>query len=177
MIEAQRGMVLLITVMMISLLTLFVLSLLQAVMLSVKVSHQVVKQHQSFYQLESVATSLLQITPVPACMLTNEDPNQIIALLSQQTGCSLIDNHRAYSYLIDDLGLQPCLRVISGHKLYSSHHWLFTIKDTSSGVTLQLRIAKPNPLIPCDEAEVRMINEGMISWRYLSKKQHDLIIS
>ncbi len=164
----ELGMVLLITVMMMSLLTLFILTLLQAVFLCVKVNHQVQETHQAFHQLEATASRLMLEGVNPECVFTNENPNHIIRLVSNHGGCSLTDNQHRYDYLMDDLGLYPCLKIRSTNQLLSSHHWLITIASTSSKASiLQLRIAKPDKVVACGEASEHLINAGVISWRYL----------
>ena len=162
-------MVLLMTIMMMSLLTLLVLTLLQAVFLYVKVSHQVLRSHQAFHQLEAAAARLAIKDHGAECLFTNENPNQIIALLSNHVGCSLTDGHHTYHYLIDDLGLYPCLHIGLGHQRQSSHHWLITIaSDSAQQSILQFRIAKPSQLIACEDFKAHAINAGIISWRYLA---------
>ncbi len=161
-------MVLLTTSIMIAILTMLVLTLMQAVFLYIKVGNQVVIKHEALYQLEAAAHKLIMANDEPNCMVTDEDPNQIVDLLLHNHGCLLSDNHRQYYYVIDDLGLYPCLQIVYRKKIYSSHHWLISVATAPPRQDiLQLRIAKPVRAMRCDFFEDRQINRGVISWRYL----------
>ena len=66
-------MVLLTTIMMIVVLTMLVLTLMQAVCLYIKINHSVVNNHESLYQLETVARTLAmsqQVAPFTDCLFT-----------------------------------------------------------------------------------------------------------
>ncbi len=159
--------------MMIVVLTLLILSFMQAVFLYMKVSNQITKQHEAFYQLEAVANKLAAEIYDADCVVTAEDPNQVIEMLLQSHGCSLTDNHHYFSYLIDDLGVIPCLYILSGKEHYSSHHWLVTVATgPPKQEIMQLRIARPVKTVTCEFNEARQINQGIISWRYLPSGMH-----
>ncbi len=151
--------------------TLLVLSLLQGVFLYIKLNNQVVKNHKNFYQLEAMAYKLAMKKDGLAssdCIMTETNPNQIVDLLLAKQGCTLTDNNQNYHYLIDDLGLYPCLQVQEDKTIYSSHHWLISVATfLPHQAILQLRIAKPDRAITCERPEVHIINSGVISWRYL----------
>jgi len=163
--SSQRGMILLTTIIMIIVLTMLVLTLLQTVFLYIKVNNQVVSKHEALYQLEAVAHRLLMLENDPNCVITDGDPNQMIELLRDHRGCLFVDNHRQYDYVIDDLGLFPCLHIVSGNTKYSSHHWLITVSMVGQPDILQLRIAKQAREISCYSLEGRQIHQGVISWR------------
>ena len=153
---------------MVLILTMLVLSLMQAVFLYSKVSNQVVNKHEVLYQLESVAHQLIMAEHNPHCESTGEDMNQIIDLLLHNSGCSLTDRHQHYYYWIDDLGIYPCLHIVSGKKINSSHHWLVSVATAPPRqAILQLRIAMPTNIITCGLPEANYIKKGVISWRYL----------
>lgn len=153
---------------MISIITMLVLSLMQSVLLYVKVSNQVGANHEALYQLEAAAYHLITANYSSDCIFTGENPNQIVEFLLHNRGCSLIWQHHQYYYLVDDLGLYPCLRAISDKEIQSSHHWLITVfSPTPQPAVLQLRVAKPVRAIQCELSESRQINMGVISWRYL----------
>ena len=161
-------MVLLTTIIMIVILTMLVLTLMQAVFLYITVSNQVVIKHEALYQLEAAAHQLMRIKKDPNCMVTDEDPNQVVDRLLHNQGCLFKDNNHLYYYVIDDLGLYPCLQMVFGQKKYSSHHWLISAASAPPRQdVLQLRIAEPVRAIYCDFSAARQINRGMISWRYL----------
>lgn len=157
------------TIIMLSLLTMLVLSLMQSVFLYTKVSNQVVVKHKALYQLEEAAYHLITESYSPNCLFTSENPNRIVDFLLHNQGCSFIWQHQQYYYLVDDLGIYPCLQAISGNEVQSSHHWLLTVLSSLPyQAVLQLRIAKPMRRLHCDLTEARQIKMGIISWRYLS---------
>ena len=165
-------MVLLTTIMMIVILTMLVLTLMQAVCLYIKVNHSVVNNHESMYQLETVARTLAmsrQVMSFTDCLFTEANPNAIVAMLLNNQGCAITDNNRRYSYLIDDLGVFPCLKIMFNNKVNSSHHLLITVASASPHMQiLQVRVAKPMNDVGCELFEPREILAGIISWRYLT---------
>jgi hypothetical protein len=162
-------MILLTTIVMIIVLTMLVLTLMQAVFLYIKVSNQVVSKHEALYQLEAVAHKLIMLKNDPNCIITEGDPNQMIDLLQHNRGCSFDDNQRHYRYVVDDLGLFPCLQIVSGKKKYSTHHWLITVAAVGGQDILQLRIAKQARELTCNFLEERQIHQGVISWRQVGQ--------
>ncbi len=164
----QRGLVLLTTVIMISILTLLILSLMQSVFLYIKVNNQVLRNHELLYQLEAVAYQLGKENYTSDCLLTNENPNQILELLLSRQGCFFRAENQQYIYLVNDLGLFPCLHIRDGKEIHSSHHWLITVMSPPpQQAVLQVRISKAVQAITCQASEMRMINKGLLSWRYL----------
>lgn len=163
--KKQAGMIILTTVIMISILTILILSLMQSVFFYTKVSNHVVKRHHALYQFEAAAYHLIALSGSAECLLTEENPNQLVDLLLQKKGCLLTAEHRRYYYLVDDLGLYPCLQSASGD---SSHHWLYTIFSPFDHAVIQLRVARPASVLHCELSGVRHIKMGVISWRYLT---------
>lgn len=162
----EKGMVLLMTITTLSILTLFILSLLQGVLLYVKANNQLSKRHQMFYQLEQVANQL-QKTIDPQCLVSGKNANELIVLLQHQRGCKKKVKHQSYVYLIEDLGIYPCIQIVSSKQKNSSHHWLFTIAiEKPIFEVLQRRIAQAAPFESC-EGTPSIISEGVISWRHL----------
>lgn len=166
--KQESGMVLLTTIIMIVILTMLVLTLMQTVCLYIKISNQVVIRHETLYQLEAAAHQLIRVKNDPNCMVTDEDLNQVVDWLLHKRGCSFKDNNHQYHYVIDDLGLYPCLQIVFGKQKYSSHHWLISIaSEPPRQDILQLRVTEPVRAISCDVSSVHQINSGVISWRYL----------
>ena len=145
-----------------------VLSTLQTVFLYGKLRNQVELHHDALYRLE-VAAEKISVEKSPLdCLIPLIDPNKIIDQLLQNRGCLMTDDGRQYVYMVGDLGVYPCLQILSGSKLLSSHHWLVSIRSgPPRQAILQLRIAKPVELILCGFSEPRQINRGVISWRHL----------
>lgn len=164
----QKGIVLFMTMITLSIVTLLILSLMQATLLYVKASNQLIQRHHAFYQLEAAANQLGVFSIRDSrCMVSDKDPNEVVELLQRQHGCTTVVEQQSYRYLVEDLGVYSCLRIKSGRRLQSSHHWLLSV--TTGGPTfelLQLRIARKVDLAPCDGRSI-IINEGVVSWRHL----------
>lgn len=166
----QNGIVLFTTILMLAMITVLILSLMQAVFLYAKASNHLAHRHEIFYQLESAAhqlSALNLLSSDDACMLKGEAPDKIVNLLKFHKGCQINMNHHVFEYLIDDLGVFPCLQIDSNHHLDSSHHYLLTvaIHQLPQLEWIQLRIAKRIAPLPCDE-ETRLIHEGILSWAH-----------
>lgn len=168
----EKGMVLLMTIIMLSILTIFILSLLQGVLLYVKASNQLAQRHQTFYELEQVAHEL-QRTIDPQCLVSGKNSNELVELLQYQMGCKKKVKQQSYVYLIEDLGVYPCIQISLKKERKSSHHWLFTIAiEKPIFEVLQFRIAQTVPLESCEQSH-SYIAEGIVSWRHLLPS-HDL---
>jgi len=166
--QQQIGIVILTTIIMLSILTLLVLSLMQTVLLYIKVSNQVLIRHERFYKLEAAAHQLLLKNHQADCVIHYENPNKIMGLSVDGQGCLFVQEKQQYQYLVDDLGLFPCLKMAYGKERQSSHHWVITIlSPLPEQAMLQLRIAKPAKAVACGFSDERWINSGIISWRYL----------
>lgn len=167
----QKGVVLFMTMIMLSILTLLILSLMQAILLNVKASNQLAKRHEVFYQLEAAANQLSLSNfshEDQACTADDKNPNEVIELLQHHHGCIKMIGRQSYRYLIVDLGAYPCLRIKSGPRLKSSHHWLLSIATEGAVFELlQLRIAQSVDLVQC-VGNGLIISEGTISWRHLT---------
>ena len=87
MISKQRGMVLPITITMIIILTLIVLSLMQAVFLYLKVSNNLISNHEKLYELETIAKQIIKSNNKLKCITSEQDPNILASLLLQNNGC------------------------------------------------------------------------------------------
>jgi hypothetical protein len=157
--------------MMIVILTMLVLTLMQAVFLYIKINHSVVTNHERLYQLETMARKLAmskEVLSFTDCLFTETNPNDMVAMLLNDQGCALRENNLHYDYLIDDLGIYPCLKIMWNNEIHSSHHWLITVASSPPRRQVaQLRIAKPINDVACELIEPRQIFTGIISWRYL----------
>ena len=128
-------------------------------------SNQFVVTHQIIYQLETIAKQIA-VSPVPACVVTDRNPNQLFEIVKQHQGCSWRGVEHNYHYVVGDLGNYACLHIASGTTIYSTHHWLITIALNEFPYTLlQIRIAKPVDRLTCSLPQVHLIKAGIISWR------------
>ncbi len=168
MISKQRGMVLPITITMIIILTLIVLSLMQAVFLYLKVSNNLISNHEKLYELETIAKQIIKSNNKLKCITSEQDPNILASLLLQNNGCLINYNKKNYYYLIADLGIYPCLQIRSRSDVFSSHHWLISvITALPKQKLLQLRMAKSSEFSECLLDDLKIISGGSVSWRYI----------
>ena len=166
----ENGAGLVTTLGMIMIFTLVVFSMMQALSLPIKVSHQMIVTHEKFYELELVAHKLSQTNRKEDCVFTGVDMNQMIVFLKEHRGCLWIENKQEYEYLIDDLGIFPCLPMLVNNERVSSHHWVITVASAASlQIVLQLRIAQPSRMARCDDFEADPIKKGVVSWRYTAR--------
>lgn len=166
--KRSAGMILIATITMMTIVTMLVLALMKAVFLSIKATKHIADNHDIFYQLESVAQELIFTKPNPNCIVKNETENHVAEQLFHHEGCTYEKNNYQYHYLIDDLGVYPCLyiNVIKGKK--SSHHWLISvIAANSQRHILQIRVAAVEKAGRCELSVERQINEGILAWRNL----------
>ena len=164
----QTGFILLTTMIIVLVSALLVVSLMKSVFLYSKECRQVMASHQAFHALETVVMRLdLNQT---SCFDEETNPNQLIANLVANKGCTRVDGKRKYTYSISNLGVHPCLSIFSDKAMHSSHHWRITITDPQlPSRILQLRIAKPSDVVAlCELPEEHRIHEGVISWRFVS---------
>lgn len=153
------------------LLSLIILSGMQTLFLYGKMSNQVLISHQQFYQLESVASILVERSAEANissnCIVNAEESAHLRGgLFLHQRGCSIVVNRQRYHYVLMDLGLYPCLSILSRDTLYSSHHWLINVVMAGKlQQSLQLRLALPEKKIDCMLPIQHIINAGVISWR------------
>jgi hypothetical protein len=129
----QAGLVLLTTIMVIGLLALLTLSQLQLLLLDFKVLSLASKKQQGFWTLEIAANKLIgniDLAEQGACLLREKDPNTVINLLKNKKGCPLTHEKQRFYYLIEDLGVFPCLQTQLNDKIYSTKHYVlvFTLR-------------------------------------------------
>lgn len=168
--NSRNGVVLLITITMISVFATLVLSIMQLFYVYTKTQRSIVEQRAIQHELEQVAKRVISMPNDNSrlhCISYGSDPNDVIQHLHEQEGCVLTDKKGAsYHYWLDDAGDFPCLQIAQHEKTYSSHHWLISV--TSRGGTLQLRLAVLGSNQHCQAFQARRIPAGIISWRYLS---------
>ena len=168
----SKGFVLFTTILMLAMLTLLVLSLMQAVLLYVKAGNQLTKRHQAFYQLETAA-HLLRFSHLAhqdaQCIVAEKLADQVIERLKHQHGCEKVIENQAYLYLIEDLGIEPCLQVIAHDVPFSTRHWRLTLgAEGENHDYLQIRVAELTGHRPCLNQQVLQIRPGLVSWRFWS---------
>lgn len=168
----QKGIVLLTTIMMLALLAMLVLSEMQGIFLYHKALNHLLEKHQSLYQLEAQANilALNDWSMKRNCVIKEQNPNKIIGLLKSRQACSLIHEKQQFFYLVEELGLFPCLQTMVNKITYSTRHLRINLLKTGTkSAFLQLRVANLVPLASCENSSPTSIKAGLVSWRYLIK--------
>ncbi|MDI1353089.1 MAG: type II secretion system protein [bacterium] len=173
--RGERGFIFLFTLSLITIMALLSLTLLQHVLLYYKAINRQERQHQLFYQMESIAGQLTYSqnrTINSMCMVDTHSANKALEHLTHHKGCSLDLGTVSFQYIIEDLGIHPCLIVRTNDKKHSTHHVRITIlaipKEEESNAALQVRVIQTtNLLSTCSEPQ-HIVSEGISSWRYLA---------
>ncbi len=169
MIRGQQGIILLSTLLMVTLLTLFVVAQLHFVFLYHRALNAELHAQQDFYQLEAEANQLAlrNWSKASACTLEAENLDKVMSLLKKEKACSLSRSNQRYFYLVEKLGIFPCLQTQSQVGTY--HVRISLLKAGSSPSLLQLRIARPQPFTSsCESKDTVLVTQSLISWRYLA---------
>ena len=170
----QCGIVLITIMILLTGLSLLVVSQLSQVFIYYKALNQTIEKEQNFYQLETEAIKLsIKVASIQqrSCVVKEKDPNEIIFLLQDNQGCWINHKQQQFYYLIEDLGIFPCLRVTSNKGTKSTHHWRISIsKKAQNSSFLQLRFSSLAEDVQCEKKEINLIKTGLLSWRYLKSK-------
>lgn len=167
----QEGMILLVTLLILSLLSLFIVSGLQTVFFYYQSANQRAVKKEAFHDLEFNAQQLVDMHLIGQrrCLVSGQDVNKIIQQVRIK-GCVLKDKTNKYRYLIEELEQYPCLQTFKKKKRYSTKHWRINLLTAAPNeLFLQIRIAHAIPLITCPIEKVNYIPQGVLSWRYLTE--------
>ena len=147
---------------------------MQHVLLYHKAINMQEKTHQSFFQLEYLATRLVTSSRVlndKNCIHYGDSANQVLhQLMLNNKGCLWSIGKTKYRYIIEDLGDFPCLKLKNQRKLASHHVRISIVLLTDDGNTasaLQVRIIKSAGPADCIGKE-HQVKSGISSWRYFS---------
>jgi hypothetical protein len=166
--RCQKGFILLPTIMIIGIVGLLVLSHTASIFLYYKAENHLQARHHTLQQLEAAAMQVLTSIYPSHCILANQDANNSILRLKKQQGCSVIINKQHYMFVIEELGVFPCLKVQNINNNYSTKHVRVTLLSTTNKpMILQLRIAHIIPVLTCRGHRPIFIKPGIISWRYV----------
>lgn len=170
--KKEKGFILIFTLCITALISLLVLSSMKNLMLYQRATTKREMEHRDFYQLEGIARQLIHAskTRLEPCSYHQDQANHSIMQLIEKQGCQLTIQKRIYWYLVEDLGIYPCLMIVSAKSLYSSHHFRFTVLTPATpehkASLVQLRVLKLAKLQQCSES-ISYVNPGISSWRYL----------
>ena len=128
--------------------------------------------NETIYSLETYAQQLMlkRWSKDSPCWVEEKNFLAIKHLLKNKQACSLKEDKKQFFYLIEDLGLFPCLQTMIAEMKYSTHHTRPTIMDKKENNFLQIRVAYTEPLQSCDKQEIVNINPGVLSWHYLTSE-------
>ncbi len=165
----SKGMVLMITLMMITLVMTLTLSLMQGQVQYVQYSGARIQNHQQFYELEAISNYLLEAVlhnKIVQCKKALHDIN-----IWQHDGwnterCRFVLKDQVYEYFLDDLGEQDCLLIKTPQGLRSVHHWRLTVllRRDKNYDGLQYRISSASMHNNC-RMPYHTGTTGRLSWR------------
>ncbi|WP_131796114.1 hypothetical protein [Legionella lansingensis] len=149
---------------------------MQNIFLYYKGLNQFLEEKEVIYQLEFQAQQLAQKDwkRGEECLIGEQNPAQVIELLLSR-GCLLAGEKAHYLYLVEELGIYPCLQTTLGEHAFGTRHLRINIlsKEPKAGF-LQLRVARPASLSACTKQPIH-IPLGLLSWRYLSTAPMTLV--
>ncbi|MBA2709739.1 MAG: hypothetical protein H0U57_03995 [Tatlockia sp.] len=166
----ESGIILVTTVMLIALLTLMTLSQLQIFLLNSKVYNLERNKQKDFRILENAANKIVRQIDLKgqgSCVVP-ENLFNIFNNLSKK-GCLLTYKNQQFYYLIEDLGVFPCLHSKKGKQLYSTRHYRLSLQSKKTKAILQLRQASLANLEDCPLKQQKDTLTGLISWRYIEQ--------
>lgn len=167
----EAGIVLLTTIILIGLVALLVLSQLQLVLLDFRVLNLGTKKQQALLKLELAANQLLKndIGEQNLCLVNETYSEEIVNLLKNKKGCSLNYAEQHYNYLVEDLGIFPCLQKQRNDKHYATRHFRLSIREAENEQEiLQMRYAKIDKELVCEDKKPVQSKIGLLSWRYFN---------
>jgi len=166
-----NGFIFMVTLCFISVISLLLLTYMQHVMIYQRASTKQEMHHQRFYQMEHLARGLSKASFNSPCRWQQDVTNGAIEQLKMHGGCLLKLGQDHYRYIIEDLGIYPCLVVEHQGIIQSTHHsrvsLLLEANEEHAASALQIRMIHPAGELSCAQ-EPRMVTEGVSSWRFLS---------
>jgi hypothetical protein len=169
------GFIFIMTLIITSVVSLLVLTCMQHILLYQGVMKSLELQHQNFYQMEALAQQLLSVKHVQvnkACVVPEDNPNDLMHKLMRSDGCSLELYSEHYHYFIEDWDGTDCLVINIKGVQYSVHHRRVSlIHTTKNGLPrsfIQLRGISAIKLLPC-QGIVHEVLVGVSSWRYVAE--------
>jgi hypothetical protein len=169
--KQNQGFIFLVTLIITGILSALALTSLQQVLLYYKAMNKQEEVRQNFNQLEAIALKLAEKNELnQECIIKKDEANYALNKLVHREGCPLKQGKNNYQYVIEDLGIIPCLVVYVQGLKYPSYHRrvsLMKIENKNSGSFLQIRLITPGKNMPCLEEE-RLVTAGVSSWRFLA---------
>lgn len=177
----QGGIILLMVLLLLGIVSALIVTQLEMVLLHQKATQQFLDRQQVLYTLEQAALQLrassVHLLQSNCTIAAFKNPNHVIAQFKTKHTCTLTKDKMNYIYLIEDLGIQPCLQTMVKDVPYSTRHWRLTIAQeitqemTHEAVNndyLQIRVAELTNFRLCPTKQVLHIKPGLVSWRFWS---------
>jgi hypothetical protein len=169
-VAKQQGFIFALTLSMLLIISLLVCTSLQQLFIYDKAIKRQEQASQQQYQLERVAMRLFNTNNL-SCIRDKGTASAAFNLLRQHQGCQLQIKQTHYYYLIEDLGVFPCLRIKQTNG--ASHHFRISVWQQNPRVVdnwLQLRLILSASNVPC-MGKQRFIATGISSWRLIISQQ------
>lgn len=172
----ECGFILLMTLLLTGIMSALLLGASEHLLLYYKSINRQAEHEKLFYKLERIAIDIsfkaIKSANSP-CEVTDCGVNHSLQIL-QSAGCHVSKGIYSYAYLIEDLGVHPCLITHVNHKKYATHHKRITVglvKENHIDSIIQLRI-----IVPVKEHQTcfdnqRHVFSGISSWRYLNNQE------
>lgn len=163
----ESGMVLLLSLVVLSALMVLLVSMFELNILGYKISTELLKHQEQFISLEKTITQVQKNFQSEKLKRCNKRYyySDWTSTAYNQPSCIKMINHIPVKYSIINLGEFPCLRIVTNQQSYSSHHWLITAFN-STGL-IQVRYVELGTQNACEKQLVKYVSPGQISWRYI----------
>ena len=172
--KTSKGFVLFIVLLFISILSLLIVSQLELLLLQQRSHHQFFEGQQHRCNMELIAQKIIRAPseqwPVACCIQGFENPNQIVNQLKNNPICSFREKDSDYHYVIEDLGIEACQRVLQHQQAFNAHHWRISVTPTDKNTPfLQIRfITLAIQKQPCLTQNMMTVTAGVLSWRLVT---------
>lgn len=166
---ANQGFIFFLTLSLLSMMSLLLLTSMAHVLLYHKIINKLDERNRDFYALEQVVIKLSQSSfDDNSCVVPAIGANKTLSLLLHHARCSLSENNKRYQYIIEDLGVLPCLVTMAKE---ASHHRRITVgvgREEGGLALMQVRVIQATPAASQCSGMMQTIKPGISSWRYLT---------
>jgi type II secretory pathway component PulJ len=169
----EKGFILIFALCITTIVSLLVLSSMKNLMIYQHAATIREREHQRFYQLERITRQLIHLPKkqLRSCTQEHDKANYSIIQLVEQQGCQLSIQETNYWYLVEDLGIYPCLITVNAKSLTGSHHFRVTVltpeTEEYSASLVQVRVIETAKSQLCT-GTINYVRQGISSWRYLT---------
>ena len=167
--KLQQGMVLVTSLIICLLLSILIFSSMGDISLENKLMSSFINKKNLFYRVEKKSQDIIyNFKNHQKCISDEQDINYYFDL-KLPFKCMEEKNNINLSYVIEDLGVFPCLKIKVHQQLFSSHLYRINLKSNleKQQVSLQIVFAEQNEDTQnsCESLLINTINLGKLSWR------------